>query len=404
MPTNKGESPVAAAIPPKPARRLGASSTRYRVKFLIPEHFPYSVAEVIPLDPVLRWNPHQIGDWPELVEAHANVICPPRLADVSIDELLLPYIRHAHAWITDALGGKLTRSNERYEFPNIVPRSKNSAGVYAEGGLNVLNQVYTIRYGRAWLCSLAGSPLVNPLYRLEQFRGPGKKDETKTWKSEIRSGTFGKEGQGGWAPWVYAGDPIVEKPHRPPVYWGDLPLRIQHALLAAIRDIAKFKDRVPIALLAFAIPERWGGVADRVCWAGFELLNFHHEDFSNPSNGFRPKSDMRLWLPIRRFMAANRELSWVWTRDVSREALSSRSLGATRNVEDISIGLLGVGAVGSLLSTALAKLNPRGLLLFDKERVEPGNLVRHEAHSSRVEHPKATAMANQVGALFKNTT
>ncbi len=46
-----------------------------------------------------------------------------------------------------------------------------------------------------------------------------------------------------------------------------------------------------------------------------------------------------------------------------------------------------------MLAKGLAKLEPRDLLLVDKEKLEPGNLVRHEALPSQVALGKATAMA-----------
>ena len=57
------------------------------------------------------------------------------------------------------------------------------------------------------------------------------------------------------------------------------------------------------------------------------------------------------------------------------------------------IALLGVGALGSMLTKALAKCDPAEFLLIDRGRIEPGNLVRHEADATCVEAYKAESLA-----------
>ena len=401
--TKSGEYAVEAEIGPKQAPLLGPGGPWYRVRFLIPKQFPYSSVRVVPIDPDLKWYPHQNGDWPEDVDPHANAICPPRMEDISVDELLLPYIRHAYEWISDAIKNNLTRPNEPYELPHIVPQSKNIARIYVEGGTQVYPKVRTERFGRAWLRRIKVAPQDIKVYRVVELYGAIKQAKEPVWQSNICDNAFGDEEAAGWAPWVFAGDPVIRPPHCPPIAWCDLPDRVQEDLLAAIREVSKYKNVVPVALLAFAIPSHWGGTPDRIAWASFELLDYHKEHMVGPPKGFRPNSNMRLWPAVRRFVAANNPLQWVKTCDVSRKALVSRAEG-TPSIEKLSIGLLGVGAVGSVLATALARLHPRKLLLIDKELVEPGNLIRHEAVSFMVGKFKATAIARFLRPIFKDTS
>ncbi len=145
------EYAIEAVISPT-SRPVGTQSvTRFRVRFLIPKAFPYATVQTIPLDPDLKWHPHQKGDWPLDLDSHANVICPPRLADIHFDELLLPYIRHAHHWITAALNGNLTRPDEPYEMPHIETTKDRHPRFLTEGGLTMFPFVDEHRRGVAAL-------------------------------------------------------------------------------------------------------------------------------------------------------------------------------------------------------------------------------------------------------------
>ena len=59
-----------------------------------------------------------------------------------------------------------------------------------------------------------------------------------------------------------------------------------------------------------------------------------------------------------------------------------------------SVYVIGVGAVGSMLSRSLAETPQLAeLILVDKETLVPGNLIRHECFGFQVEAAKSTAMA-----------
>lgn len=53
------------------------------------------------------------------------------------------------------------------------------------------------------------------------------------------------------------------------------------------------------------------------------------------------------------------------------------------------------------MSKAVSKYYPEELYIFDADRIEPGNLVRHEASPQQVGQYKVDAMVQQIGALFE---
>lgn len=65
------------------------------------------------------------------------------------------------------------------------------------------------------------------------------------------------------------------------------------------------------------------------------------------------------------------------THVLSPEILGLRSGPLARTLEDTSIALVGVGAVGSFLADALVRCGARNLDLYDSDFLAPGNCVRH---------------------------
>jgi len=387
-----GEYSIEALVGPEKRPLSGPPPRWYRVRFLIPERFPYAVAHAVPLDPDLRWNPHQNGDWREL-GGHASAMCPPRQSEVHLEELLLPYVRHAHRWVSDALDDRLASSDQRYEFPQLVARG-NGTKVYAEGGRPVLERVEGMGHGRAWLNRASNEAVPAGLYRVTEVRHTGTEDGADAWSSGMREGVFGKEEPAGWAAWAFVGDPVVEPPHRPYISWEDFSDSDQRNIVAALEDASTYKRRLPVRLLAFAVPEHWGGNPDNVVWQAVHLEGFGPRIFVAPTKGFRPTVDPRRWPSFREFLRKNRELRWLSCTDVSREALLSRSgPAAGKDLGEFRVAVLGCGAVGSVLARSLSKLGLAHLLLVDKERLEPGNLVRHEGMAFQVERPKASSTA-----------
>lgn len=386
-----GEYSIEAAVGPERSPLSGPPLRWSRVRFLIPERFPYAVAHAVPLDPALRWNPHQNGDWAELGE-RANVMCPPRQSEVYLEELLLPYVRHAHRWISDALDGRLTPSNQRYEFPQLVVRSKDTK-IYAEGGDLMLERVKEMRRGRAWLNRVNNDGVPAALHRVTEIRCTGAGDDPNEWSSAMREGVFGGEEPAGWAAWAFVGDPVAATPHRPYLTWEDFSDQNQRNIVAALEDASGYKHWLSILLLTFAVPKYWGGNPNHVVWQAVNLEEFGSDVFVPPTRGFRPTTDPRRWPSFRRFVRKNGDLRWLACTDVSREALLSRSAVSRGDLGDLRVAVLGVGAVGSVLARSLSKLGLAHLLLVDKERLEPGNLVRHEGMAFQVERPKASSTA-----------
>ena len=93
-------------------------------------------------------------------------------------------------------------------------------------------------------------------------------------------------------------------------------------------------------------------------------------------------------------------LRWFTCTDLAEEALTARAALRGEMLDGLNVAIVGLGAVGSMMAKSMSKLNPAALTLIDNERLEPGNLVRHEAYACHVGTWKATAMALLVSPLM----
>jgi len=378
-------TPIGAAAPPT-----------YRVRFLIPVDFPYRPAETVPLDPPLKWYPHQMGDYPPAVDPHANIICPPRLLQVRFDALLHPYIRHAYQWITDALGRGLAPPDEPYEFPHIVRSAAKM--FFVENGHRLREYLERSGCGRARVVRIGKGKVAPEMYRVTSVWDCAGAQETS---SGIREDAFGPEEYAGWSPWVFIGDPVVEKPHRPLISYDDFSPEVKRRMLAAARSAAEQGQILPVFLLAFVVPETWGGKPELIVWQAADAAGMDEKTFAPPKKGgFRPGGNCCLWPAVRKLKRQMMPLSWFTCTDVAEEALTARGALRGEMLDGLNVAIVGLGAVGSMMAKSMSKLSPAALTLIDNERLEPGNLVRHEAYACHVGTWKATAMATLVSPLM----
>jgi hypothetical protein len=383
--TLNGRYTIDAYIGASKVKLISQKKPRYKVRFIIPATFPFKVVEVEPLVPKLQWYPHQNGNWPQLEEL-ANIICPPKIEDIFIEELLLPYVRHAYAWITDAVTGSLTTSGERYEVPHIPHhKSQEKVRFYVEGGQAPFLQISKYKSGGAIISKISDKS--RDVYRvismIDNVSGH------KWWHSQINKNHFGSEICVGIIPWIYGGSPIHKEPHQPPIGWSDLSKEAQKLAIGAIRITSKYETLLPFLLIGFSIPQIWGEEDNTIVWFAVKLNNLFKDTFVKPKN-FRKKSPLRNWPKVASFVNGNNQLRWIPSTDISKEFLLVRKEHDFH--KNLRVAVIGIGSVGSMISKSLLKSTIYDLVLIDKETLEPGNFARHEATSSQVELPKSFAM------------
>jgi ThiF family len=371
------------------------NESEYLVRLLIPERFPLLPAHVIPLDPPLKWYPHQFGDWSTEIEEHANVTCPPRPDEVYSSELLLPYLRQAFDWITDAINDRLFRPDSKYELPHFADCCLEEIGlVLAEGSIDICAWVRSNKWGKAELIPLDVKIGKQTSYIVKHFRA---ESPSSTWDTRVRSKLLCRKGESFWVPWIFADNPVVEKPHRPPVKWADFGQNVKKYAIRAIRETVN-KAHKPFLLFAFAVPDKWNGERDRIVWQLVQMTEFQRDMFA-PHGGYSRKSSIVDWPRVKAFLAKNSMLKWHGCTDISDAGLLCRSNISMSLFSNKSIAIIGVGAIGASFAKAVSKLYPVHLYLIDKEILEPGNLVRHELPVFSINISKSESLALHLQSL-----
>jgi len=374
----------------------------YRVRLLIPPAFPYLPVKIVPLDPHLRWFPHQFGDW-EHLGVDKNIVCPPQFFRIDDpDLLLLPYLKNAYDWISAAARPlwqqTLIKPEDPYEFPHLGFQN-GGIRILVEGGASIFQWVENAKFGTARL-SLAHNPSPSRILLVREMVGA---ESLVTWSCKLRENIFGDEEEEFHVPWIYVGDPVVEDPHRPPYHWTDLPTDQVRKVLHILNELVNSGQSVrPFVLVGFAIPVRWGDDPSKIVWQAIELQGFDPRIFTTVDPGFRRRSALTGRPSIRGFLSKNRTLKWLACTDVSNEALLSREGSSNELLGDLNIAVLGVGAVGSILTTALSKMGTKGLLLIDNEYLEPGNIIRHESSYDQVYMKKVHALQASLNSLRRD--
>ncbi len=396
--TNEGYFEIEAIIGPADVP-LGSSPPKYKVRFLIPKSFPYDVIETVPLDPALKWNQHQFADGDY---SRANIICPPSLNNIPAEALFFPYIEHAYRWITDCLSGTLIKPLEDYEFPHLGEEPRGNFNFYIDIDNFPHSWISKNKFGMAWTTEINGSKS-GKLYRVRELEAINPLEGPKNIESSIRDNCFVNGETKGWIPWIFGGNPVFKVPHQRFQKLSEFSLEFRDEFLNACKNVMEKQFTLPYLLLAFEIPLKWSGTPNRIYWTAMSLKKFNGSSFKCPP-GFRPKtSDFKTWPNVTQFFRENNPLLLNHCEDISPNTMTLRSGEENVDMKSKKIVIVGVGSLGSMLTKSISKLSPAKIKLIDSGRIEPGNLIRHEALTSQVEEFKADAMRMLIKPMFKSS-
>ena len=148
-----------------------------------------------------------------------------------------------------------------------------------------------------------------------------------------------------------------------------------------------------ILLLGYPMPRRVGEDASEVHWDSL-LLPILDEAAGQP-RGFRPNA--RGWWHRDRCgnFADTVALKYLFTDNWSEDRLQARGR-LPRSVRDCNITVLGVGALGSVVSELLVRAGAKNIALVDEDVLESGNINRHAATLADVGSSKVSVVAERL--------
>lgn len=227
--------------------------------------------------------------------------------------------------------------------------------------------------------------------RFEDQRG----DVVRAWSGR-ELGDLAKERHvnGFW--WLWP-QPVVVQPWQAPETWRDLrriamAMNIDtDAMLQWLSPQLRGSKNSAILMLGYPIPRRVGEDASEVHW---NALLLPYLDAGQP-RGFRP-NERGFWQRDRYEKFADTvTLKYLFTENWSDDRLQARGR-FPRAVRDCNIAILGVGALGSILSELLVRTGVKSIALVDDDVMESGNVNRHVATLLDVGKSKKCVIAQRL--------
>lgn len=155
-----------------------------------------------------------------------------------------------------------------------------------------------------------------------------------------------------------------------------------------------YRPRHPL-LVGFPMAERVGWSAMHMHWLGFELPVLAERQETH--DGFRPGRRGRRLLDLRQLRGL-RPLPWMRSQSWLDRDLTGRGR-LEPHLWELRVIVIGVGALGSAVAELLVRGGVRTLAVFDGDRLDAGNLVRHILTLNDLERNKATAVAERLNQV-----
>jgi hypothetical protein len=312
-----------------------------------------------------------------------------------VEERLRWRFERALAWLEAASRDELLLPGEPFELPQVLPVGDLGFTFAFQEGPDTLGEWENHKSG-AGLVDLFGLDPESGISLVDRFlSASGEPVLVPGWGNAVADPS--KERVRGL--WVrLEGVPILY-PWQNPATWGEL----REAFQAQGRDFDRLlgevahhvRDGRPRPLLiGFPIPERVGGPSRCMHWYAIWLPALSYGDAKHP--GFRPGTEPGYRMRDRaELLVDSHPVGWQATENWHPEDLSSRG----RLPDDLrsrKILLVGAGAIGSAVAELLVRGGVKKLLVVDGQRLEIGNLVRHNLGLDALHEQKAPALARRL--------
>lgn len=302
----------------------------------------------------------------------------------------------AITWLEAASQNKLAHAGEPFELPwfPTVPKAPVKVAFWEDESTFAQWQAIDQKFGITDFIMTSFSHMA-----VKQFCSPdGKVLLEPKWGDAIPKPDKNNTIKGIW---IQLETPPVLPPWEIPAIWGDLqPILRQNQctldklpakMTSALRDGQRH-----IALLGYPIPRNTGEFPCAIQWAAIWLPHFSYG--RQMLDGFRPNETGYRQRDKAKVFYDSAKIDWLDTANWGAEQIRSRGkLPDTLAKERICI--IGVGALGSVISEMLVRAGVEEIVIVDNDKVEIGNLVRHTTLLTDLDQPKAKAIAQRLRSV-----
>jgi len=377
---------------------------------LIPKHYPYGVIKIHPdkEEGLLHTFQHQAlnqegsSEYPWLTGSlcleHQEFNNAYRTGNTLLEPFhydwrLYWHVSRAVEWIKAAAQDNLSILGNRFELP-FFPSTRNTLIIFSENRstFKKWSQISdTIGIAHAYLASK------NCLFVEDCCSLKGEILFVNGW------GTFIKERVLSYTEiaWLRLANLPVLKPWEVPLTWSELRLicsKINFDLnnhLKSLSVLYRGKSEIPL-LIGFPLPETIGDKNTELYWSAIILpeFKFHHKVV----NGFRNNSNGYWQTDLKNSFTGNQRLMWAKTGNWHSDRIQARGRFEEK-IRNLRVAIIGVGAIGSILSELLVRAGVNDLLLIDGDSIEIGNLVRHTLTMDDLELKKAASVSKRLNSI-----
>ena len=316
------------------------------------------------------------------------------------------YVLRAREWLEAAAEGKLLQRGDPFELPaGLAGGEKTPTLVFSEDQRSFLAwRDVRERAGWATLIDVDGKHHVVADFHTTD----GRLITAARWGCAISEEALQRTS----ALWMRLDAPPTLPPWQAPRTFGGLRRAAREQGVDVDLMLRQIERRLrghgrSILLLGFPIPKRVGEPFEQMHWQAFELPEFgatksprSQRDRTRPRgylHGYRD-NELGRWQQARQSgLADRRHLMWLKSENWHSDRIGARG----RFMEQVrlsKIAIIGVGALGSLISELLIRGGAEDILLVDGDKLVAGNLVRHRLHMDALDEKKAVALAEQLNA------
>ncbi|MBW7876636.1 MAG: ThiF family adenylyltransferase [Candidatus Cloacimonetes bacterium] len=313
----------------------------------------------------------------------------------NVEERLFWYVNRALEWLKKAANNTLLADGEPFELPWVTKNrlSDKFYFVHDESPETFCNwQEYFGCWGRLKFSDLEQLPQA---IVIDHFLTVDNK-MVRRWNGR-QTKLIHKKLEGFW---YLAEKPVIQPPWKHPENWGELSRAIspnRDSFLECkeyIRKKLEGSKEIGIFLIGYPIPKYVGKENIEIAWYTIQLPRISSSIKDIP-NGFRNNLLGRRMRAELGCFKEDAKVSYISTKNWSKNRLNSRGR-IEKKLADLNIGLVGVGALGSMLAELLARLGIKKMLLLDSDVLDSGNTCRHTATLNDIGEHKVKTVHNRL--------
>ncbi|PRO66472.1 HesA/MoeB/ThiF family protein [Alkalicoccus urumqiensis] len=309
------------------------------------------------------------------------------------EERLYWYVTRAIEWLIAASTNTLTSENEPFELVDFPKASPLKVGFSETVQTFKFWNSLDIKFGLVTFSILNNGVLLVRKYQ----KLNGTCVRRVNWGNYPTQYEPVKKISGSWV--ILKEIPHI-KPWQAPFTWGELTNICRNQgveLLDILRKIKKshnFKNKLAhIILIGFPIKDKLNEDYSEIFWKGVEISN----SFDNSSNSKGTKLNISNMTKNKHRININgqEQIKWMDSFNWSKKSVMSRGM-LPKPINESKILIIGAGALGSSIGELLTRAGVEKLGIVDFDKLEMGNLTRHNLLLTEVGKSKAKELAERL--------